>query len=249
MPDPEVGKLVIIKVLRVMPYGAITEIEGFPGYEGFLHVSEIVSKWVKNISDYISVGMRTAAVVIEVDKNKKVATLSLKRVSEEERKKAFEEHENEKKAKMVIETAMKKIKYNKHNFDQIKDMIMKDYETLHDFMLDIFDEGKVVAEEIGIDSKLAEAIEELVKKSYKKKELKIKLNIKIETEEPNGIYIIKNALIECSKYADIKYLGTPQYMAIIKGEDYKEAKKQISKLKEALSRIEKYCNISIEEES
>ncbi|MEM4331407.1 MAG: S1 RNA-binding domain-containing protein, partial [Candidatus Anstonellales archaeon] len=242
MQDPEIGKLVIIKIKSVMPYGAIAELEEFPNYEGFLHVSEIVSKWVKNIGDYVKVGMRTAALVIEVDKNKKVATISLKRVSEEQRKKAFEDYENTKKARKIIETAIKKAR-SKITAKEIENAILEQYDNLHDFMLDIYDEGKEIAEEFITDSKVASMIEELVKKSYKKKLIELKLIINIETYSKNGVEEIKNALIEAGKYAEIKYIGAPRYMAIIRAEEYKDAKKMVNNLKQALSKIEKSANL------
>ncbi len=239
--------IVIISIKSITNYGATAEIIGYPEYEGFLHVSEIVSKWVKNISDYIKVGMKTAALVLEVDKNKKVVSLSLKRLSEEQKRKAMEEYENNKRALKILEETIKKSR-EKITLEQAQELIMEEYENLHDFMLDVFDEGSIVAKELGFSEGFSNILEEYVKKVYKKKELTIKFLLKFEIYEWDGVKTIKKHLADVERIAKIHYISAGNYMIIVKAEDYKEAKQKIKKIKELLDPLEKISsNFTMEE--
>ena len=222
------NEIVIIKVKRITNYGAIVEILDYPEYEGFLHVSEIVSKWVKNISDYIKVGMKTAALILEVDKEKKVVTLSLKRLNEEQKIKALEDYENNKKASKILEEVIKKSK-EKIKLESVKKVILNEYENLYDFVLDISDEGGIVAKELGFSEKFSTLLEEYVRKVLKKKEINIKLLATFELHEKDGISIIKQYLSEIEKLASVHYMSAQHYIITLKADDYKKAKQNKSK--------------------
>ena len=68
--------IVKVTITGVQNYGAFADINS--EYEGLIHISEISYGFVKNISDYLSVGEDIYAEVVEVnDKNKQVK-LSIK---------------------------------------------------------------------------------------------------------------------------------------------------------------------------
>jgi polyribonucleotide nucleotidyltransferase len=81
--EPEVGKIYIGKVKRIMDFGAFVEF--LPGTEGLLHISQISHTRIARVSDEIKEGDEFPVKVIEIDKSgrirlsKKDATITRKR--------------------------------------------------------------------------------------------------------------------------------------------------------------------------
>ena len=45
--DPEIGDLAVCTVKEVRDFGVICSLDEFPGKEGFIHITEISSGWIK----------------------------------------------------------------------------------------------------------------------------------------------------------------------------------------------------------
>lgn len=63
--EPEVGRIYHGKVKRIMNFGAFVEI--LPGKEGLVHVSELASKFVKNVEDVVKLGDEIDVKLVEID--------------------------------------------------------------------------------------------------------------------------------------------------------------------------------------
>ena len=50
---PEPGFLVVGTINRVVPYGAYVTLNEYSDKEGLLHISELSSRWVKNIRNHV----------------------------------------------------------------------------------------------------------------------------------------------------------------------------------------------------
>ncbi len=75
-----VGSHVKGKVVNIMPYGAFVELE--QGVEGLIHVSEM--SWVKRITkatDVVAIGDEVETVIVDIDKNAKKISLSLRQLT------------------------------------------------------------------------------------------------------------------------------------------------------------------------
>ena len=68
--------IVKVTITGVQNYGAFADINS--EYEGLIHISEISYGFVKNISDYLSVGEDIYAEVVEVNDENKHVKLSIK---------------------------------------------------------------------------------------------------------------------------------------------------------------------------
>nr|HPN73382.1 polyribonucleotide nucleotidyltransferase [Candidatus Omnitrophota bacterium] len=73
--EPEVGKTYNAKVVKIMNFGAFVEF--LPGQEGLVHVSEISSKYVKNVEDAVKEGQEVRVKLIGIDDQGRVK-LSIK---------------------------------------------------------------------------------------------------------------------------------------------------------------------------
>jgi polyribonucleotide nucleotidyltransferase len=67
---PEVGRVYLGKVVKIMDFGAFVEI--LPGTDGLLHISQIAKERVKRVEDVLKEGEEVMVKVIEVDKTGKI---------------------------------------------------------------------------------------------------------------------------------------------------------------------------------
>ncbi len=63
--EPEIGRAVMGKVVRIMDFGAFVEIA--PGRDGLVHVSELAEEHVNRVEDMLSIGDEIMVKIIEVD--------------------------------------------------------------------------------------------------------------------------------------------------------------------------------------
>ena len=68
------------KVVQIKEYGAFVELE--PGLDGLVHISEVAHKRVTNIANELSVGQEVSAKILEINKEKKRISLSIKETIE-----------------------------------------------------------------------------------------------------------------------------------------------------------------------
>ncbi len=75
--DIEVDRIYTGKVVKIMEFGAFVNV--LPGKDGLVHISQISSERVENVSDHLSEGDEVTVKVLEVDKQGRVR-LSMKAV-------------------------------------------------------------------------------------------------------------------------------------------------------------------------
>ena len=67
---PEVGKVYLGKVVKIMEFGAFVEI--LPGTDGLLHISQISTERIKRVEDVLKEGDELQVKVLEVDRSGKI---------------------------------------------------------------------------------------------------------------------------------------------------------------------------------
>jgi polyribonucleotide nucleotidyltransferase len=67
---PEVGKVYLGKVVKIMEFGAFVQI--LPGTDGLLHISQISTERIKRVEDVLKEGDEIHVKVLEVDKSGKI---------------------------------------------------------------------------------------------------------------------------------------------------------------------------------
>ena len=77
----QVGQVVKGKVVQIKEYGCFIELE--PGLDGLVHISEVSHKRVTNINDELSVGDIVEAKILDIDKERKRISLSIKETLDE----------------------------------------------------------------------------------------------------------------------------------------------------------------------
>lgn len=72
----EIGQVIEGKVVQIKEYGAFVELE--PGLDGLVHISEVAHKRVGNINDELEVGQTVNAKILEIDKDRRRISLSIR---------------------------------------------------------------------------------------------------------------------------------------------------------------------------
>jgi ribosomal protein S1 len=76
----QIGQIISGQAVQLKDYGVFVELE--PGLDGLVHISEIAYKRVNNISDEIVVGQDITAKILEIDKDRRRISLSIKETLE-----------------------------------------------------------------------------------------------------------------------------------------------------------------------
>lgn len=93
MDKYKVGKIVVGNVTGIEKYGIFVCLDDY--YSGLIHISEISSNFVKNVSDYVEVGETIRMKVIGVDDDNHHVKLSIKN---------FDYRVNRKRKTKIVET-------------------------------------------------------------------------------------------------------------------------------------------------
>ena len=241
---PDEGELVVGTVIKVQNFGAFITLDEYPSKEGFIHIAEIATGWVKRIRNHIKEKQKVVCKVMHVDRTKDHVDLSLKRVNEHQKRDKIQEWKNSQKSEKLIDMVAKKIgKTIEECYNEFGNKLIEKYGTLYG----AFEEAAYDTETLkkdGFSGKWLEAFEEIAKANITIPFVDIKGYINVTSWLPDGINRIKNVLrdAEKSEYEDveikIKYIGAPQYIITVKAPDYKIAedqmKKAVDKIKESI---------------
>ncbi|NYZ77456.1 S1 RNA-binding domain-containing protein [Candidatus Micrarchaeota archaeon] len=234
---PEQDELVIVVIKKIMPYGAFCVLPEYNDKEAFLHISEVASRWIKNIHEFISEGQRAVAKVHHIDMTKNQIDVSLKKVSEEEKKKKLEQINFEKRAEKLFEVAIAESK-TKVDPQEARKRIEEQYGDLFSCLKEASEKGEIAFKDIDIPKQLKASLIEIAKKNIKKPVVTVSGIITLNCTGNEGVETIKKALSMKEKDVAIHYLGAPRYKISLTMPDYKSAEKKLSSV---ISSIEDFA--------
>ena len=223
---PEESELVICTVTKVNPNSVFVNLDEFDK-SGLVHISEVSPGRIRNIRDYVKEGKVIVCKVLSVNQDKGHIDLSLRRVTESQRRMKVNEMKQEQKAEKIIEFIAKKQKKDfKSMFKEVAAKLMGSYDSVHEGFEDVV-LGNASLEKLGIEAKTAKELETLIRQRITKPEVEIKGNFKLKSYEGNGVEIVKQAL-KLVKAGEVFYKGAGTYGLSIKAEDYKKAEKALT---------------------
>ena len=76
----QIGQVLTGRVVQIKEYGAFVELE--PGLDGLVHISEVAHKRVTDLNDELTIGEEVSTKILEIDKEKKRISLSIKETIE-----------------------------------------------------------------------------------------------------------------------------------------------------------------------
>ena len=244
---PEVGDLVIATVVKITDYGAYVKLDEYDK-EGLLHVSEVASRWVRNIRDYVREGQKVVLKVLRVQADKGQVDLSRRRVTKREKKEKLLLWKKDRKAESLLRTAAEKLNISfEEAYERAGAPIEKAFGELHDGLEKTAKDGVEVLLELGVDKELAVTLEAIAKEKIQISLVNVKGILKLQNPKSDGVLLIKKTLKQAkdvgeAEGADVSvYLvSPPKYRIVVSAEDYKSAENILEKAtNSALKTIEK----------
>ncbi len=235
---PEKGELVIANVYKASQFAAWCKLPEYPDIEGMIHISEAAGKWIFDVKEVIKVGKSYVAKVIGLDPEKKIAKLSLKRVSKRDEKEKWNIYRKEERAEKILEIVAKELgKTLDEAYEAIGFKLQDHFGEMYDGLEKIFKNPQIV-EKLKIESPWKEKLLEILKKSFKEKIVKLKAEIEARHFGPDGVEKIKKVLKELKKGKNIKvkYIAAPKYLVEM---STSQPKKDARLLEERLKNAEK----------
>ncbi len=236
---PSRGDLVIVKIKRIMDYGAIGSLEEYGGKECFTHRSKISTSWVKNIRSFLSEGQLKVGKVIYVDERKGTIDVSFRDVSSQQEKRKNEDWKREKKADKIFEKLCKDLKVPfKKAYEEVGFVLEDEFGDL----FSAFESASIYGEEafkgLKIPAKWKKAIIEFAEKNITVQKVVIKGFLNITSYAENGIEVIKKFLTKFMKEegVSIEYVSAPRYSIKVEAIDYQSAEKNLKKLISAMEK-------------
>lgn len=226
---PEEGEIIIATIRQVTGHGVYVTLDEYSNMNGFLHISEIATGWIRNIERYVRPKQKAVLKVIRVNKVRGEVDTSLKQVSGEERKSKLIEVKRSDKAVTLLDFIKLKLKLTDREVHEIEGKLLQKYEYLYDAFDAVSRKGLDAIESIDLSQEIKRAIEEASKR-IPAPLVEISGVIEIKSKKPDGIEIIKNTLAnaEVNKggaSSTITYIGAPRYRIVVKAENFKIAEK------------------------
>ncbi len=235
---PESDEFVLATVKKLMPYGAFCMLDEYAGMDSFLHVSQVSSGWVRNIREHLREGQKIVAKVTNVDREKGQIDLSLKQVTEADRKRKLASFQAEKKARKLIDVAAAKLKQPPSSaWKEVGEPLVKQFGSVA-AGLEALREGQV---KTGIGQQWIDALKDIVAREMKAKTVTVRKALTITCPTGDGIHTLKHALESVEKLSDEKtkihvhYLAAPNYFVDVTASDYKTAEKTSERILKALA--------------
>ena len=227
---PELGELVVATVTNVRDYGAYVKLDEYDK-DGFLHISEISSSWVKNIRDHVREGQKVVLKVLRVSPEKGHIDLSLRRVTRRERIEKMLLWKRSKKAEGLLRSASQRLGIT---IDEIQEKVAapleKNYGDLYDGLVRVAREGMDLLLKLGVPEDIASVIVEVVRERIKIPVVKVKGVLNLVSTKPNGVLHIRKALLGAQNVkkppgtkVEINVISAPKYQIEVSAKDYKEA--------------------------
>ena len=232
---PQLDDFVVVKVKKILPFGAVLSLEEYGGAEAFVHISEVSSGWIRNIREHLKEGQITAGKVVARDIEKRQVDVSLKRASEVEKKRKLELWQNEKRALKLLEVSVSKAGKTLKQVEAEVKLLEEEFGSLYD----VFDSlAKGTVPKSKVSKSLLTLLEDTAKKEIRIKEVSIRADLSIKSFSEDGVGEIKKVLqkvLGVSPKIQIHYLGAPKFFVEVSSDTPKNAEKLMLKVDETIA--------------
>ncbi len=238
---PEIGEYVIATATRLQDHGVYVSLDEFDK-GGYVPIGEVASTWVKNIKDFVKEGQKLVLKVIRIDDRKGHIDLSLRKVTEREKKEKLIQWKKSKKAEKLLENAAKSL--DAPYAEAVRDVGI----PLEDYFGDLYSaleaattRGPKALTEAKVPENWANALFETSKGHIEAPTVQVTGIIQIKSPNPKGVEEIKSAIVSGIKAGaakdvkmEVTYVGAPKYRIEVTAKDYKTAEDSIKKAAEVI---------------
>ncbi|MFX0115012.1 MAG: S1 RNA-binding domain-containing protein [Candidatus Hodarchaeota archaeon] len=232
---PKVGELVVGTCTKISQDGAYFSLYTYGDDKelGFVHISELSRTWVRKISAHIKLGQRIVARVLRVNTRLGQVDMSIKRVTETQRRAKLTELKQVQKANSLLRVFGEQNGLDPDKLlEEIGNPLIAEYGSLYNSFLEIKAQGPDLLESYDLTQEQRENLHELVSKSLETTTVSLIAGVKVVSFASDAIDILKSgfkkALNESKEKfpkakLDLSVISAPNYRLVIEAEDWREA--------------------------
>ncbi len=236
MPEP--GEIVVCTVRELTSHGIYVNLDQYGGMNGFLHVSEISTGWVRNIERVAKVSQRLVLKVVRADRVRREIDLSLRQVTNEERRAKVIEWKREERALAIMNAVKKKLGFDDATLASYIGKLEEGFGTLYQALEMAAKRGEKGLATVGLPAQTVKAVAEAAAEKIVPPRYEVGALVEVSSRTPNGIDDVKKALLAAtgapSAEVKITYAGAPKYRVRITADDYKQAEKALDSVLEKI---------------
>lgn len=244
---PNEGDFVVGRVENIQNqyvYVELLDYDGLPSEDhakGMIHISEISSRWVKNIRNFFREGQRMVLRTTRVDPSKGHVDLSLRRTNAAQRKNKMKEWKYAVKIENLLQFLCNEYEdltledaYQKIGFPVLGHFNDNYQETIEELK----ENGEEILEHLtDISEDMRETFLKIVNENVEISTVNIVGKIKLRFDHSNGVDLVKETLIETknvlenpkeTRNLEISYIAAPHYRVEIVSKDYLDAENILS---------------------
>jgi len=230
---PERGEIVLCTVREITPHGIYVDLDEYNNMNGFLHISEISTGWVRNIERVAKPQQKMVLKVIRAERSRREVDLSLRQVTNEEKRNKLIEWKQNERAITIMGMVKKKLLLDDAQFNDVSSKMEKEFGSLYEALEVASKKGEKALSSLGIPEIVDKEIVFAAKEKISSPKYEVGAIVEVSSKAPDGIQQIKDALesaVKSSSAAEIKvtYVGAPRYRIRVVAEDYKQADKTMN---------------------
>ena len=252
-PFPKEGAFIMGRVVDIQNqyiYVDLPDYDGIPSEDtarGMIHISEISSRWVRNIRSLVRIGQRLVLRVVKVVPDKGQIDLSLRRVNSAQKDLIAKEHKYANKFENLLQFLSETEGIDltlEQCYESIGWPIKEQFDFYQEAIEALKEEGEEILNELtDIPDHVKEAYLKIVNENVEVSTVNIIGKIKLINKSGDGIIKIKETLNEVTKVIEkpvetrnlsLSYLGAPYYRLEIVSKDYLDAESILSDALEVL---------------
>ncbi len=227
---PDRGEIVLTTVREITPHGIYVDLDEYNNMNGFLHISEISTGWVRNIERVAKPQQKMVLKVIRAERSRREVDLSLRQVTNEEKRNKLIEWKQKERAITIMGMVKKKLQLEDAQFNDIAMRMEKEYGSLYEALEAASKKGEKAFASLEIPEMVEKEIIVAAREKISSPKYEVGAIVEVTSRAPDGIKQIREALeaaVGSSSVAEVKvtYVGAPRYRIRVVADDYKQADK------------------------
>ena len=242
---PEEGELVVCTVQSVKNFGAFVTLDEYDNKEGFIHIRDVATGWIKYVRDYVREGQKIVCKVLGVDSAKGHIDLSLKSVNEHQRREKIQQWKNENKAEKLLGIVAERLgKTAQESFEEFGLILIEKYGSLFAAFEQCAANPRSL-DQAGFKGEWTKTFSQVAQENVTPPYVEIDGYLELTCPLPDGVDHIKGALMSGMDTAadriKIQYVGAPRYRIVVTAPDYKSAEEDMKGIADKIISSLRHC--------
>lgn len=231
---PDEGDLLLCTVSNIQFHSVFVRLDEFGGKTAMIHISEIAPGRIRNIREHVRENKKIVCKVLRIHPDRGHVDLSLRRVTENQKRIKINQIKQEQKAEKIVEIVAQELKIDpKALFAKLADAFVPKFGSIYP-PFEAVVKGDADVTTWGLTEMEAKSLETAIRTRIKESAVSIMGEFKISTLAFDGVEVVKKALMEAQgvggEATTIRYHGAGRYGVAITAENYKDAELTLKKV-------------------